>query len=180
VSTRENELRKLEDEQEERLYLREKVDEANQELAKTAYKAGVLSRNFGKFQDAGYTGLYNGLDLEAIKARKGIAPKEDLLDRIGRGELFANGLHATITEEKLRKEGIVGEVAASQTHHDVGKSVRRAFTDMDATPPEDLPAEPSIKPLLDERQKTRKKVATQKKQPQLEMFRGNPNESKPT
>jgi DNA-damage-inducible protein D len=163
VSTRENELRKLAEEQEERLYLREKVNEANKDLAKAAYKAGVLSRSFGKFQNAGYAGLYNGLDVEAIKTRKGIGPKEDLLDRIGKGELFANGLRATLTEEKLRKEGIVGETAASQAHHTVGKSIRKAIADVGGTMPEDLPAEPSIKPLLEQKKRRTKKQIEAKK-----------------
>lgn len=38
--------------------------------------------------------------------------------------------------------------------------------------PEDLPAEQSIKPLMDERQKARKKVSAQKTQSQLSMFDG--------
>jgi DNA-damage-inducible protein D len=38
---------------------------------------------FGLFHDAGYQGLYGGLGVDAIKARKGILPKENLMDRYG-------------------------------------------------------------------------------------------------
>ena len=82
VSTRKNELRELAEEQTKRLELRERVSENNKKLAEAAHDAGVLSRSFGVFQNAGYQGLYGGLDVEGIKVRKAIGPKEDLLDRM--------------------------------------------------------------------------------------------------
>lgn len=45
---------------------------------------------FGIFHDARYKGLYDGLGVDAIKARKGIAPKENLMDRMGATELVNN------------------------------------------------------------------------------------------
>ncbi len=158
VSTRENELKHLYEAQEKRLRLRERVNDGNKDLAQAAYGAGVLSKNFGVFQNAGYRGLYGELDLEGIKARKGIEHSEDLLDRIGLAELGANALRIGLTEEKLRKEGIIGQAKAIETHHTVGKIIRQAIADTGATMPEDLPAEPSIKPLLDEKKRKRKKA----------------------
>lgn len=46
-----------------------------------ARDAGVQDKMFGIFRDAGYKGLSAGLGVDAIKARKGIAPKEQLMDR---------------------------------------------------------------------------------------------------
>lgn len=100
-----------------------------------------------------------------IKAHKNIDQKEDLLDRIGRAELAANDFRITQAEEQLRQEGAVGEQTAIEIHHDVGKKVRRAIEDIGGRMPEDLPAEPSIKPLVDEkRRKERKHI---KKSPPL-------------
>jgi DNA-damage-inducible protein D len=96
--------------------------------------------------------------VERVKERKGINPKEDLLDRSGRAELAANDFRITQTEERLRKEGIIGQTKAMQTHREVGHTVRKAIEEIGGTMPEDLPAEPSIKPLIDARRRGRKKV----------------------
>src|SRR5262249_15632541 len=150
VSTRQNELHQLYDEQQKRLQLRERVSENNRKLAEAAHDAGVLSRSFGEFQNAGYRGLYGGLDVDAIQVHKGVGEKEEILDRMGRAELAANDFRITQTEEKLRNERIVGQAHAIATHHEVGRKVRDAIQEIGGTMPEDLPPESSIKPLLDE------------------------------
>lgn len=157
IATRQNELNQLLQEQEERLKLRERVSENNKALASAAYASGVLSQNFGTFQNAGYKGLYGGLDVVSIKEHKGISQREDVLDRMGRAELAANDFRITQTEGRLRKEGIIGQSAAMDVHHEVGKKVRKAIDDIGGTMPEDLKPEPSIKPLLAEQQRKRRK-----------------------
>jgi DNA-damage-inducible protein D len=169
-AARENELRQLAEQQKQRIELRERVAEGNKSLNQSAMQVGVLSRNFGKFQNAGYQGLYGGLNLAEIKARKGISPSEDLLDRAGLGELGANALRIDLTDRKLRSGEVVGENAAIQTHNNAGKEIREAIKRFGGSLPEDLPAEPSIKPLIDDRQRARRKTAAQKAQPQLTMF----------
>jgi DNA-damage-inducible protein D len=155
VSTRRHELHQLYDEQQKRLQLRERVSENNRKLAEAAHQAGVLSRSFGEFQNAGYEGLYGGLDAEGIKARKQLGKSEEVLDHMGRAELAANDFRITQTEEKLRREQIIGQARAIATHHEVGKKVREAIQEIGGTMPEDLPPEPSIKPLLAERRRIR-------------------------
>ncbi len=157
ISTRQNELTQLYADQQERLRLREQVAENNKALASAAYASGVLSKNFGTFQNAGYKGLYGGLDVVNIKEHKGIKQREDLLDRAGRAELAANDFRITQAEEQLRREGAIGEHAAMDVHHEVGKKVRKAIEDIGGTMPEDLKPEPSIKPLLDQRKRNRRK-----------------------
>lgn len=126
VTTREHEMARLLEEQENRLELRELVAGNNRNLAQAAAAAGVPPAGFGRFHNAGYSGLYAGLDVAGIKTRKGIAPKEDILDRMGRAELAANDFRITQTEEKLRNEPITEEAAAIETHYNVGKEVRQA------------------------------------------------------
>ena len=143
-------------EEERRVLLRVRIKDANRKLSGAAKDAGVRSAMFGIFQDAGYKGLYAGLGSRAIKDKKGISDKEDLLDCVGRTELAANEFRITQTEEKLRIEGIKGEKRAIDTHFAVGKRVRQAIKEIGGTMPEHLPAEPSIKKLAAKKAKTLK------------------------
>ena len=161
VSTRKHELAQLLENQEERLKLRERFTENNKALAQAASQAGVLSQNFGVFQNAGYKGLYGELGVADIKERKQIDQREDLLDRMGRAELAANDFRITQTEDRLRKEGIIGQTNAMDVHHEVGKKVRKAIEDIGGTMPENLAPEPSIKPLLNAKHQTQKKLHSQ-------------------
>ncbi len=141
------ETQELLSEEERRLLLRNRVKDANRKLSGAAKDSGVRSAMFGIFQDAGYKGLYDGRGSRAIKEKKGISDKEDLLDCVGRAELAANEFRITQTEEKLRIEGVKGEQRAIDTHFAVGKRVRQAIKDIGGTMPELLPAEPSIKKI---------------------------------
>jgi DNA-damage-inducible protein D len=158
IAARKNELTELKEAQEERLYLREQVGESNKSLNEAAKSAGVLPQSFGTFQDAGYRGLYGGLGVNDLKAKKGIPSKDDLLDRMGQSELAANYFRITQTQEKLREEGIIGQTKAIDTHREVGRKVRKAIEDIGGKMPETLPAEPSIKPLLEEKKRKKKKA----------------------
>jgi DNA-damage-inducible protein D len=158
IATRKTELAELKQAQDERLYLREQVGEGNKSLNEAARSAGVLPQSFGTFHDAGYRGLYGGRGVDEIKTQKDIPAKEDLLDRMGQEELGANLFRITQTNAKLRDEGIVGQTKAINTHREVGKEVRDAIKRIGGKMPETLPAEPSIKPLLDEKKKKKKKA----------------------
>ena len=126
-------------------------------LVEAAQNSGVLSRNFGVFQNAGYVGLYT-LNVDGIRERKGIDPKEDVLDVMGRRELAANEFRITQTEGKLIEQGNIGETRAIETHFQVGREVRHAIERIGGQMPEDLPPEPSIKRLLDHRRRAKKKL----------------------
>lgn len=55
-----------------RLVVRGDIKQWNQMLAETAHKAGVITNEeFAIFQNAGYMGLYGGLDVDDIHERKG-------------------------------------------------------------------------------------------------------------
>ena len=145
IQTRRQEIADSLTDDEKRLQLRERVKDANRKLAGVAQKAGV--QKFGIFNDAGYKGLYAGLGVRDIKRKKGIAESDDLLDCAGRTELAANEFRITQTEQKLVRERIRGEQAATNTHYEVGSAVRRTIVQIGGTMPEDLPTQPSIKKL---------------------------------
>lgn len=86
-----------------------------------------------------------------IKARKRIAPQEQLLDRAGRVELAANEFRITQTEQKINRESIHGESHATSAHYDVGTEVRATTAKIGGTMPENLPAETSIRKLKSRR-----------------------------
>ena len=127
----------------ERLETREQASVEFKALSGAAREAGVQDKMFGFFHDAGYKGLYGGLGVDAIKARKGISPKENLMDRMDTTELIANQFRMSQTREKLKRENIKNPRDAMETHEIVGKKVRSAIAELGGTLPENIsPAEP--------------------------------------
>lgn len=147
-------------EEERRLALRENVRTSNKILFDTAQKSGVS--NFGKFNNAGYEGLYNGETRDDIKKRKGLTKKsQDILDYMGPTELAANWFRITQTDEKLKNESVNNENQACITHKNVGAAVRKTMIEISGTAPEELPTpDKGIKQL--EREKNRRLKLTQK------------------
>ena len=112
----------------------------NKSLAEAANMAGITDpRDYAIFQNKGYQGLYGGLGRKEIHEKKGLKKSQDILDFMGSTELAANLFRATQTDEKLRKEKIVGKTEANQTHYEVGKKVRQTIKELGGTMPEDLP-----------------------------------------
>lgn len=145
------------DEDQKRLAIRNEMKRHNVSLADAAHDAGVLdSRDFAIFQNMGYQGLYGGLGMKEIHARKGLKKSQKILDHMGSTELAANLFRATQTEEKLRRENIRGKEAANQTHFAVGQKVRKTIRELGGTMPEDLPTpEKSIRQIEREQEQKR-------------------------
>ena len=112
-------------EDEKRVYQRNLTRKGNYSLNQAAKNAGV--KNFDKFHNYGYKGLYNGETADDIAKRKGLRYREDILDNMGSDELIANLFRISQTEQKLRKENIQTEKEANKTHYYVGKIVRKAI-----------------------------------------------------
>ena len=124
-------------ETEKRFYKREKIRRKNLALNKAARDAGV--KNFDKFHNAGYRGLYNGETANDIAKRKGLRYREDILDNMGSDELAANEFRISLTSQKLKNENIQGEANANHAHYEVGSIVRQAIIEAGGTVPEKLP-----------------------------------------
>ena len=141
VQTRKQEISEKEytslTEDEKRFYQRNLTRKGNYSLNQTAKKAGV--KNFDKFHNVGYKGLYNGETADDIAKRKGLRYREDILDNMGSTELSANLFRISQTEEKLKKDNIQTEKDACNTHNKIGKIVRKAIKEAGGTMPEDLP-----------------------------------------
>ena len=150
IQTRKQELLEHEynslTEDEKRFYQRDLTKKGNSSLNQTAKKAGV--KNFDKFHNAGYKGLYNGETANDIAKRKGLRYREDILDNMGSDELIANLFRISQTNQRLNNDNIQGEKAACLTHNKIGKIVRKAIKEAGGTMPEDFPTpDKSLKEL---------------------------------
>ena len=141
IQTRKQELSELEynnlSEDEKRLYQRNLTKKGNYSLNQTAKSVGV--KNFDKFHNYGYKGLYNGETANDIANRKELRYREDILDNMGSEELADNLFRIVQTEAKLKKDNIKGENNANKTHYNMGKDIRNFIKNHDGTMPEDLP-----------------------------------------
>ena len=129
IQTRKQEISEKEysslTEDEKRFYQRNLTKKGNYSLNQTAKNAGV--KNFDKFHNAGYKGLYNGETADDIAKRKGLRYREDILDNMGSEELAANLFRITQTEARLKRDKVDTEKKACDTHNKIGKIVRKAI-----------------------------------------------------
>ena len=160
VQTRKQEISEKEysmlTEDEKRFYQRDLTRKGNYSLNIAAKNAGV--KNFDKFHNSGYKGLYNGETADDIAKRKGLRYREDILDNMGSDELIANLFRISQTEQKLKRDKVNTEKRACDTHNKIGKIVRNAIKEAGGTMPEDLPTpKKSLKQLEKETNKMLKK-----------------------
>ena len=141
IQTRKQEISEKEysllTEDEKRFYQRNLTRKGNYSLNQAAKNAGV--KNFDKFHNSGYKGLYNGETADDIAKRKGLRYREDILDNMGSEELAANLFRITQTESKLKRDNISTEKDANKTHYNIGKNIREVIAKNGGTMPEDLP-----------------------------------------
>lgn len=105
MQTRKQELSEKEycelTEDEKRFYQRNLTRKGNYSLNTATRNDGV--KNFDKFHNYGYKGLYNGETANDIAKRKKL---RDILDNMGSDELIANLFRISQTEQKLKNENI--------------------------------------------------------------------------
>lgn len=164
VKTRKQELTEQEyralPEDERRLYTRQNVKDKNRYLFDTAKEAGV--KNYGKFNNYGYKGLYGGETAQDIAQRKGLSEKDDILDFMGSEELGANLFRITQTDAILKKNNVNNEKDACTTHHKVGQAVRQTIKKLGGTMPEELPTPEKGIPQLEKEKKKNIKIKKEK------------------
>jgi len=156
IQTRKQELSEKEyselTEDEKRFYQRDLTRKGNYSLNIAARNAGV--KNFDRFHNFGYKGLYNGETANDIAKRKKLRYREDILDNMGSDELIANLFRISQTEQKLKNENIKLENEANETHYEVGKEIRNTIKKLGGTMPENLPTpNKSLKELEKENKK---------------------------
>ena len=161
IQTRKQELSEKEysmlTEDEKRFYQRNLTRKGNYSLNMVARNVGV--RNFDKFHNAGYKGLYGGETANDIAKRKKLRYREDILDNMNEDELVANLFRINQTKQKLLKDKVQGESNANDIHYEVGKEIRYTIKKLGGTMPEDMP---TPKKSLKELEKENKKLIVSK------------------
>lgn len=156
IQTRKMELTEREysslTEEEKRFYQRNLTKKGNYSLNIAARNAGV--KNFDRFHNYGYKGLYNGETADDIAKRKKLRYREDILDNMGSEELIANLFRISQTESKLKRDNVNSESKANQVHYTIGKNIREVIAKNGGTMPEELPIpDKSLKELEKENKK---------------------------
>ena len=124
-------------EDEKRFYQRNLTRKGNHSLNIAARNAGV--KNFDRFHNSGYKGLYNGETANDIAKRKNLRYREDILDNMCSDELIANLFRISLTEQKLKNEDIKLDRDATNAHYEVGKDIRETIKKQGCTLPEKFP-----------------------------------------
>ena len=150
VQTRKQELMERDfeslTEDEKRFYQRNLTRKGNHSLNIAALNAGV--KNFDRFHNSGYKGLYNGETANDIAKRKNLRYREDILDNMYSDELAANLFRISLTEQKLKNENIKLDKEANKAHYEVGKDIRETIKKQGGTLPEKFPTpDKSLKEL---------------------------------
>lgn len=130
--------RAIENEDLERLDLRDEIKTGEKMLSSIAKSAGVNPNGYAFFKDAGIRGMYN-MGLRDLMARRGIAKGLTLYDFMGSTELAGNYFRITQTAERIKSQKIHGQRALERTAADIGSSVRETMIRNSGIPPEHLP-----------------------------------------
>lgn len=153
--TRKFELYIQNNEEIERLVIREELTEGNKSLASVAKSHGII--DYAKFQNAGYLGMYN-MESWKLERRREIK-KGKLADYMGRTELAANLFRVTQTEERIKNKKIEGQLALEQTHFSVGREVRKIIEENVGKSPENLPQQKELPDIKKELKKGYKQMS---------------------
>lgn len=143
----------------DRLLIRDEIKEGNKALTHVAAKAGVS--DYARFHNAGFSGLYNMLNVELAKKRNIDSSK--LFDHMGRTELAANLFRITQTEERIKNFNIQGQSALEKTHFSVGREVREIIQKNTGKSPEHLPLEKKLPEIQKELKKGYKNMLKEDK-----------------
>jgi len=138
----------------DRLLIREELKEGNKSLSSTVKQAGV--QDYAKFTNAGYLGMYN-MPSWQLEKKRGVT-KGKLMDIMGRTELAANLFRVTQTEERIKSRRIKGQSNLEQTHFQVGKEVREIIQKNVGKNPENLPQEKQLPEVRKELKEGYKKM----------------------
>ena len=152
-------------EDQKRIAIRDEIKHHNKSLSESAGNAGV--KNFGRFHNSGYKGLYGGLTMQDIHNLKELNEGEHILDFMGSAELAANLFRATQTDEVLRRRNIKGEDLANDTHFNVGRTIRNTMKELGTTMPENLP---TPRESIQELKNKQKELEKQADNNQLSLF----------
>lgn len=125
----------------ERVQVRAEITDHERSVSSAAKGVGV--KDFARFQNAGYLGLYN-LPIWKVRELKRVPRNRSPLDFMGKTELAANLFRITQTEEALKRGNVRGQAQAEDVAKKAGKIVRNTMEQISGTRPEALPPSQDI------------------------------------
>lgn len=133
-------------EDENRVITREKIRDNNSVLQfRILYGLGARGRRqYADFHNAGYEAQYNGENEDAIKKRKGLGPKQDILDYMNFQEAAANMFRTALAQGSLTNNPVNSVPEACAVNREMGRRVRAVLIETGQVLPEDQPNVDSI------------------------------------
>lgn len=133
-------------EDEYRVHNREEMRKFNSDLQAEGKKARCTKGwHYAELHNAGYRGLYNGLDKSGIHALKGLTQSQDILDHMCAAEGAANVFRATQAIVAMKKRKPKSPDAAAKIMHNAGVRTRQAMQEIGGVMPEDMEPADSVK-----------------------------------
>lgn len=152
-------------EDEFRITNRSEITLRNTELAKQGAKAGCTQWDYAELHNAGYRGLYNGLEATDIHKLKKLTKSQKILDHMNAAEGAANVFRVTQAKIAMQQRKPKTPDEAFQISHDAGVRTRQAMAEIGGVMPEDMPAADGIgkaKKRLEDNKKLLEKAGSKK------------------
>jgi DNA-damage-inducible protein D len=161
LTTERYELLAQSEEERVRIEQRQQIALHNAELALRARQAGAITgRQFAKFFNDGYRGMYDGETAEAIRQRKQLPPRAEILDWMGGLESAANAMRGTLALHHIDAQQDPTLSQSSAIHYRAGVDVR-GFLISQGVYPEKLPTPAKSYQQLLREQATRERLAAE-------------------
>lgn len=133
------------EEDERRVHIRGEITIRNKELATEGSKAGCKGWQYAELHNAGYRGLYNGLDEGGIHRLKRLTKNQKILDHMSAAEGAANLFRITQAKVAMQTRKPRTPEAAFAIAEEAGVETRAAMKRIGGVMPEKMPAADSIK-----------------------------------
>lgn len=131
-------------EDEMRVHIREEITVRNGELASEGKKAGCRGWQYAELHNAGYRGLYNGLDDDGIHRLKNLTRNQKILDYMPPPEGAANLFRITQAKVAMQTRRPKTAQQAFNIAHESGVETRKAMERIGGVMPEKMPVADSI------------------------------------
>lgn len=131
-------------EDEFRLKNRSEMTVRNVELAQQGARAGCSEYDYAELHNAGYRGLYNGLEASDIHKLKRLTKSQKILDHMNAAEGAANVFRVTQAKIAMEQRKPKTPEEAFKIAHEAGVETREAMKRIGGVMPEDMEPADSI------------------------------------
>jgi hypothetical protein len=131
-------------EDERRVHIRGEITARNKDLAGEGKRAGCSGWEYAELHNAGYRGLYNGLDEDGIHRLKRLTKNQKILDHMTAAEGAANLFRITQAKLAMQTKKPKTPQQAFDIARSAGAETREAMRKIGGVMPEKMPVADSI------------------------------------